>query len=139
MDNINIKTGYELYFGFDDISLFTHKAIVHGGYFYGPVILSNHVKLLEEDNIVLDFSHQYRIVTLSDYYYVKLGWSGIDYRDSEVIELTNSYLFSDNTNLLKSFIEDCFLIIDTYDHREEVHARYPMYKAWILDKEGCPL
>jgi hypothetical protein len=136
---INIKDGYELYFEFKGLELKENIGKVVGGYFHGPVI-SNHVKLLEKDNIILDFSHQHRVISPDkSFYTAKLSWEGTEYVDDLAILLKKSNLEYKKVGLLRSLTAENFFIIDTFNHREEVHAKYPMYKSWILDSDGYPL
>jgi hypothetical protein len=139
---INIKEEYELYIEFENIEYVTDMiSRLQGAFYYGPLLLTNLVQIDEEDSIILDFSHQHKIISPDpDAYMVELSWKGLEHlEDGKYIKLKECLLKYKKLGVLKDITPDNFILIDTFNHREETHSRYPTYKSWLLSQEGAIL
>lgn len=142
MDPNRVKEEFELYLEFEDIiTIDNNTSKLQNAIFHGPVLISNLVIIAEEDEILLDFSHQYKILLMdSSYYSVVVSWSGREFiEDNKVITLTNCILKYHKDGLLSKINKDTFFLIDTENHTDLLHAKFPAYRSWLLNSEGMPL
>ena len=109
--------------------------LFEGAYFSGPA-LSSANKINSEDNIILDFYSQY-IKFVSGVYVGKFSWGKVKYKD-EFVLLESAKLIQEELSSVPQLKNDDYLVIDTLNHEEAVHAFNPMYKTYVVNKEiGC--
>jgi len=136
--HLNIKEENELYLEFNKIRHINEtESHIYNSVFYGPV-LNNLVDISDCDSLIMSFSKQHIIIGPSlDYYTLVLYWDGIEFiEDGKIIKLKNSILKYKRIGLLKDLNETNTILLNCEKHKEEIHYKYPMYEAWILDKDG---
>lgn len=108
-------------------------ALLEGCYFSGPV-LSQALKLNDQDYMDLDFTNQY-LIFVDHYYIARLSWSGVDYR-SEKIFLGNVTLKNINLNAVPKLNNNDYIVIDAKDHEEEKHQYTFVYPSYLIKQDS---
>jgi len=133
MDKFLLSEMYRLEIHWDGLVFKDGVCIFTGAMFSGPA-LSSANKIESNDSIVLDFYSQY-IKFVSGVYVGKFSWGEVKYKDENVL-LENAILTQAELNSTPKLKNDDYLVIDTLNHEEIVHAYNPMYKTFVVNKES---
>ena len=111
------------------------KCLLSDAYFSGPV-LSDAVRLNDNDHIMLDFFSQYFVI-VENVYVAKLSWGEVIYNKNGTITLKNAMISHDTElNRVPKLEDKDYLVIDTKDHEEAVHAQNLLYKTYVVSPDN---
>jgi len=135
MDKFLLSERYRLEIHWDSLIYKEERCLFNGAIFSGPALsLAN--KIESNDSIILDFYSQY-IKFVSGIYVGKFSWGEVKYKDGNVL-LENAILIQAELNSTPKLKKTDYLVIDTLNHEEVIHAYNPMYKTFVVNKEsGC--
>jgi hypothetical protein len=107
---------------------------LNGAYFSGPALIEAD-KINSNDNIMLDFFHQY-IILVENVYVTRLSWGEVIYNKNGTISLKKAFI-THNTELNKvpKLSDTDFLILDTSNHESETHQFNPLYKTYVVNTD----
>jgi hypothetical protein len=103
--------------------------------FSGPAIsIANAVN--PNDHIMVDFYKQY-IILVKNVYVAKLSWGNIKYNKDNSISLNDCFLKHDTElNRVPKLKDNDFIVIDTKNHEEAVHAFNLVYTSYVINETG---
>ena len=101
-------------------------------YFSGPALVEAD-RINDNDNIMLDFFHQY-IILVKNVYVAKLSWGEVVYNKEGIVTLKNAFISHDTElNKVPNLSDNDFLIIDTSNHETEGHQFNMLYKTYVVN------
>jgi hypothetical protein len=107
---------------------------LNGAYFSGPALVEAD-KINSNDNIMLDFFHQY-IILVENVYVAKLSWGEVIYNKNGTISLKEAFIIhSTELNKVPKLSDTDFLILDTSNHESETHQFNPLYKTYVVNTD----
>lgn len=107
---------------------------LNGACFAGPALVEAD-KINNNDNIMLDFFHQY-IILVENVYVAKLSWGEVVYNKNSTITLKNAFIKHDTEiNKVPKLSDTDFLILDTRNHETEIHRFNPLYKTYVVNTD----
>ena len=135
MEKFLLSERYRLEIHWKGLTYKEKVCLFDGAYFSGPALsLANEIN--SEDGIILDFYSQY-IKFVSGVYVGKFSWGEVKYKDDNAL-LSNAKLVQAELSSVPKLKDDDYLVIDTLNHEEAVHAFNPMYTTYVVNKEvGC--
>ena len=135
MEKFLLSERYRLEIHWKDLVYKEEICLLKGACFSGPALsLANEIN--SEDSILLDFYSQY-IKFVSGVYVGKFSWGEVEYKNNDVL-LHNAKLIHEELSSVPKLKNDDYLVIDTLNHEEAIHAYNPMYKTYVVNKEiGC--
>jgi len=102
--------------------------------FAGPA-LSIAQKIEGDQDIMLDFSEQYPVIT-KNYYVAKFSWGNVVYNGDGTVGLNNAYLSHvEDTYKVPRLKESDYIVIDTKNHQEHLHAFNLVYRSIVVGKD----
>jgi hypothetical protein len=102
--------------------------------FSGPALVEAD-KINSNDNIMLDFFHQY-IILVENVYVAKLSWGEVIYNKNGTISLKKAFIIhSTELNKVPKLSDTDFLILDTSNHESETHQFNPLYKTYVVNTD----
>ena len=102
--------------------------------FSGPALMQAD-KINDNDNIMLDFYHQYIIIT-KNAYVGKLSWGEVIYNKDNTVSLRDAAITHDTElNRVPKLKDSDHLIIDTKGHETETHAYNLLYKTYVVNED----
>ena len=108
---------------------------INESYFSGPV-LSHANKINYNDHIMLDFYSQY-IILVKSIFVAKLSWGDVIYNTNSTISLKNTTItHSAELHNVPQLKDTDYLVIDTLNHEEAVHAQHMVYKTFVVNNDG---
>jgi len=103
-------------------------------YFSGPALMQAD-RINDNDNIMLDFYHQYIIIT-KNAYVGKLSWGEVIYNKDNTVSLRDAAITHDTElNRVPKLKDSDHLIIDTKGHETETHAYNLLYKTYVVNED----
>lgn len=105
-----------------------------GAYFSGPV-LQYAAKIQDNDYIMLDFYSQYLVLT-KNVYVAKLSWEEVEYKKDKVILKEAMISHDTELNRVPKLKNNDYIVIDTSNHEEHVHANHLVYKTKVVKKDN---
>ena len=109
---------------------------MEGAYFSGPA-LQDATQIAAPDFIDLDLTPQL-LKVFDSYYIVRLSWGGVKYRPDGTVLLTDARVTNGFLDSIHKFSSGDFIVIDTEDHEESVHAYHLVYKSCIMRSNREP-
>lgn len=107
---------------------------LNGAYFSGPALIEAD-KINSNDNIMLDFFHQY-IILVENVYVARLSWGEVVYNKNGTISLKKAFIIhSTELNKVPKLSDTDFLILDTSNHESETHQFNPLYKTYVVNTD----
>lgn len=104
-----------------------------GGTYFSGAALMDAQKLNNNDYIMLDFFHQYIVVT-NNVYVAKLSWDGVVYNEDNTITLRNAMITHETElNRVPKLLDTDYLIIDTEGHDASEHMFNLLYKVYVVN------
>lgn len=103
--------------------------------FSGPALsIANAIQ--PNDHIMVDFYRQYAIL-VDKVYVAKLSWKEVTYNKDNTISLTECYLTHDTElNKVPKLRDSDYIVIDTKNHEEAVHAFNLVYTSYVINEDG---
>jgi len=102
--------------------------------FSGPALMQAD-KINNDDNIMLDFFHQYVIIT-KNAYVGKFSWGEVIYNKDNTVSLKDAVITHDTElNRVPKLKDTDHLIIDTNGHETETHAYNLLYKTYVVNED----
>lgn len=103
--------------------------------FSGPVLsIANAIQ--PNDHIMVDFYKQY-VILVDNVYVAKLSWKDVNYNKDNTVGLTGCYLTHDTElNKVPKFKDTDYIVIDTKNHEEAVHAFNLVYTSYVINEDG---
>lgn len=106
-----------------------------GVYFSGPV-LSHANKINCDDHIMIDFYSQY-VLLVKSVFVAKLSWKDVIYNNDNTVGLKDVLMaHAVELNNVPQLKNTDYLVIDTSDHEEVVHAQHLVYKTYVVAEAG---
>lgn len=106
-----------------------------GACFSGPALVEAD-KINSNDNIMLDFFHQY-IILVENVYIAKFSWGEVVYNKNDTVTLKNALITHDTElNKVPKLSDTDFLVIDTSDHESETHQFNLLYKTYVVNTDA---
>ena len=106
---------------------------LENAYFCGPV-LSEALRLNDNDYIILDFYAQY-MVFVKSVYLAKFSWGEVIYNDNNTISLINAIITHDTElNRVPKLNDNDYLVIDTENHEVPKHDFNLVYKTFVVNE-----
>ena len=107
---------------------------LNGACFSGPSLVEA-VRINDNDNIMLDFFHQY-IILVENVYVARFSWGEVVYNKDDTITLKNALITHDTQlNKVPKLSDTDFLILDTSNHESETHQFNPLYKTYVVNTD----
>ena len=134
MSEFLLSEKYRLELKWSNIEYNDNIVNLRGAYFEGPVI--NDIAVLEpNDCIKLDFGKQYSSI-ISKYYIVDFCWGSVSFNNKKIL-LSDSYMLINYDSSIPKIKQNDYIVIDTKDHRSEVHHYNLTYKSYLVDSGGA--
>ncbi len=103
--------------------------------FSGPVLSISNV-INPNDNIMVDFFNQYAIL-VNNVYVAKLSWKEVKYNKDSSVTLSDCFLTHDTElNKVPKFRDNDYIVIDTKNHEEAIHAFNLVYISYVVNENG---
>ena len=106
---------------------------LNNAYFSGPA-LAEADRINDNDNIMLDFFHQY-IVLIENVYVAKFSWGKIIYNNDNTVTLKDAIVSHTELNNVPKLSDTDYLVIDTSDHETETHKYNLVYKTYVVNTQ----
>ena len=133
MDKFLLSERYRLELHWDNVERKPGLMVLKGAYFSGPV-LSQAIKLNDNDIIKLDFCDQ-QFVVVNNVYIADFSWGRATYTD-KMIHLKPAVIkFDAKLKGIPSLVDTDYLVIDTEKHEVSKHAYNMVYPAFVIDKD----
>jgi hypothetical protein len=108
---------------------------LESAYFSGPV-LSHANKINCNDHILIDFYSQY-VLLVKSVFVAKLSWKDVIYNTNDTISLKDVLIEHDaELNNVPQLKDTDYLVVDTSDHEESIHALHMVYKTYVVNDDG---
>ena len=135
MEKFLLSERYRLEIHWESLVYKEKVCLFKNAFFSGPA-LSSANKINPGDSILLDFYSQY-IKFVRGVYVGKFSWGEVEYNNSSAL-LSNAKLVQEELSSVPKLKSDDYLVIDTSNHEEAIHAYNPTYKTYVVNNEiGC--
>lgn len=105
---------------------------LYSAYFSGPALVESD-RISANDNIMLDFFHQY-IILVENVYVAKFSWGEVVYNKDATVTLKNAFIQHDTElNKVPKLSNTDYLIIDTSNHETETHQFNLVYRSYVVN------
>jgi len=133
MVKFTLSEKYKLELHWKTISYLQDGVCVLSDAYFSGAALMDAQKLNNSDYIMLDFFHQYMVIT-NNVYVAKLSWKGVVYTSNNTITLKNAMItHSVELNRVPKLLDTDYLIIDTKGHDASEHMFNLLYKVYVVN------
>ena len=135
MEKFNLSNRYTLELHWEK-ALYEQDGIckLYKAYFSGPVLLEAE-RIKDNDNIALDFYHQY-LILVENVYVAKLFWGEVIYDKENKVWLRDAFIRHDlELNRVPKLKDNDYLVIDTSNHTTEKHPFNFVYKTFVVNED----